>query len=316
VYENLYGKPYLDALEACRARIDEVEVDRTKVKPVVKITGEFWASITEGDGNFNMFRFLEREGAHFDTQIVERDGKRFFLIAESNMRPINDEILGSQAGAARLAVMDAEEVFVQAVSCVPFIMYPGVAPELGQIIAQISNNALVAFARSAPERFAPIASVPIQAPDLAARELERVAALGARGVMIPPLVNGRGLDEPDFEVFWQAAEAVGRPDRAGRPGRRHPQRLARDLGRPRAEAGAGPNPVPLRARQRRGRVQGRHAIAGRLGVFPAGRRRRQNQLAGGEPTRWQVPAHDGGQGGRRPGRAVSGCRQTTSAGET
>jgi predicted nucleotide-binding protein (sugar kinase/HSP70/actin superfamily) len=33
------------------------------VKPVVKITGEFWAQTTEGDGNFNMFRFLEREGA-------------------------------------------------------------------------------------------------------------------------------------------------------------------------------------------------------------------------------------------------------------
>ncbi len=63
VYENLYGKPYLDALENCRASIDDIEVDRTKVKPVVKITGEFWAALTEGDGNFNMFRFLEREGA-------------------------------------------------------------------------------------------------------------------------------------------------------------------------------------------------------------------------------------------------------------
>lgn len=63
VRENLYGKPYLEALEACRERIDQVEIDRTKVKPVVKITGEFWASLTEGDGNFNMFRFLEREGA-------------------------------------------------------------------------------------------------------------------------------------------------------------------------------------------------------------------------------------------------------------
>jgi predicted nucleotide-binding protein (sugar kinase/HSP70/actin superfamily) len=63
VYENLYGKPYLDALEECKNRLDQVEVDRTKVKPVVKITGEFWASITEGDGNFGMFRFLEREGA-------------------------------------------------------------------------------------------------------------------------------------------------------------------------------------------------------------------------------------------------------------
>ena len=34
-----------------------------KVKPVVKITGEFWAQTTEGDGNFHMFEFLEREGA-------------------------------------------------------------------------------------------------------------------------------------------------------------------------------------------------------------------------------------------------------------
>lgn len=70
VYDNLYGKEYLDALETCRAKIDEIEVDRTKVKPVVKITGEFWASLTEGDGNFNMFRFLEREGAQVLTEPV------------------------------------------------------------------------------------------------------------------------------------------------------------------------------------------------------------------------------------------------------
>ena len=31
---------------------------------MVKITGEFWAQLTEGDGNFNMFTFLEGEGAH------------------------------------------------------------------------------------------------------------------------------------------------------------------------------------------------------------------------------------------------------------
>jgi predicted nucleotide-binding protein (sugar kinase/HSP70/actin superfamily) len=40
-----------------------VRIDRTRVKPIVKITGEFWAQTTEGDGNYNMFPFLEREGA-------------------------------------------------------------------------------------------------------------------------------------------------------------------------------------------------------------------------------------------------------------
>ncbi len=38
-------------------------MDRLRVKPVVKVTGEFWAQTTEGDGNFRMFEFLEREGA-------------------------------------------------------------------------------------------------------------------------------------------------------------------------------------------------------------------------------------------------------------
>ena len=63
VLHNLYGKEYVDALHACRDKIDSIEVDRLRVKPVIKITGEFWAQTTEGDGNFNMFAFLEKEGA-------------------------------------------------------------------------------------------------------------------------------------------------------------------------------------------------------------------------------------------------------------
>jgi predicted nucleotide-binding protein (sugar kinase/HSP70/actin superfamily) len=63
IRENLYGKPILEAYEHAREQMNAIDVDRTRVKPVVKITGEFWAQTTEGDGNFNMFRFLEREGA-------------------------------------------------------------------------------------------------------------------------------------------------------------------------------------------------------------------------------------------------------------
>jgi predicted nucleotide-binding protein (sugar kinase/HSP70/actin superfamily) len=63
VADHLYGSAYVDALHACRDQINMIEVDRFRVKPVIKITGEFWAQTTEGDGNFNMFAFLEREGA-------------------------------------------------------------------------------------------------------------------------------------------------------------------------------------------------------------------------------------------------------------
>jgi predicted nucleotide-binding protein (sugar kinase/HSP70/actin superfamily) len=60
---HLYSKQYLAVLGRVRERLDSIEVDRLRVKPVVKITGEFFSAIAEGDANYGMFRFLEREGA-------------------------------------------------------------------------------------------------------------------------------------------------------------------------------------------------------------------------------------------------------------
>jgi predicted nucleotide-binding protein (sugar kinase/HSP70/actin superfamily) len=60
---QLKGDDYVPALDRCRDRFNGIDIDRLRVKPIVKITGEFWAQTTEGDGNFNMFNFLQREGA-------------------------------------------------------------------------------------------------------------------------------------------------------------------------------------------------------------------------------------------------------------
>ena len=60
---HLYGTDYLGLLDRVRERLDSIEVDRTRVKPVVKITGEFFSALTEGDTNYNLFAFLEHEGA-------------------------------------------------------------------------------------------------------------------------------------------------------------------------------------------------------------------------------------------------------------
>jgi predicted nucleotide-binding protein (sugar kinase/HSP70/actin superfamily) len=60
---QILGDDYIAPLHKVRERFSSIPVDRTRVKPIVKITGEFWAQTTEGDGNFNMFQFLEKEGA-------------------------------------------------------------------------------------------------------------------------------------------------------------------------------------------------------------------------------------------------------------
>jgi predicted nucleotide-binding protein (sugar kinase/HSP70/actin superfamily) len=70
VLDHLYGEDFLKVMRLARERLNQVEVDRTRVKPIVKITGEFWAQLTEGDGNFNMFAFLEQEGAQVYVEAI------------------------------------------------------------------------------------------------------------------------------------------------------------------------------------------------------------------------------------------------------
>jgi predicted nucleotide-binding protein (sugar kinase/HSP70/actin superfamily) len=70
-YEALEnGTSILWALQRSRRLLGAVRVDRTRVKPRVAVIGEFWAMTTEGDGNYQLQRFLEAEGAEVDIQIV------------------------------------------------------------------------------------------------------------------------------------------------------------------------------------------------------------------------------------------------------
>lgn len=54
---------FVKAMREVRTRFGRIEVDRLRVKPLVKITGEFYLQTVEGDPNHNIHRWLEAEGA-------------------------------------------------------------------------------------------------------------------------------------------------------------------------------------------------------------------------------------------------------------
>jgi predicted nucleotide-binding protein (sugar kinase/HSP70/actin superfamily) len=54
---------FADAIRKARKKFDAIEVDRLQVKPKIKITGEFWLQTHEGDGNYNIKRWLEQENS-------------------------------------------------------------------------------------------------------------------------------------------------------------------------------------------------------------------------------------------------------------
>jgi len=58
------------AMYRCRKELEQVELDRLQPKAKVMVMGEFWAAMTEGEGNYNLHRFLESEGAECIPQPV------------------------------------------------------------------------------------------------------------------------------------------------------------------------------------------------------------------------------------------------------
>src|SRR5438046_6225608 len=60
---HLTSSYFTKALREIHRKFSTIEVDRLRVKPTVKITGEFYLQTGEGDPNYNIHRWLEAEGA-------------------------------------------------------------------------------------------------------------------------------------------------------------------------------------------------------------------------------------------------------------
>src|SRR5919108_169045 len=109
----------------------------------------------------------------------------------------------------RLADMNSLGVDIQVVSTnVAFYKYDqDVATTT--TIAQACNNEVHQMTVDYPDRFAGLATLPMQNLKAAIGELERcIVRLGLKGAMINDHVNGRTFDEPEFLPFWKEAERM------------------------------------------------------------------------------------------------------------
>lgn len=101
--DQLKGTYYAEVFEKCAKLInEEIEVDFLRPKPICKVTGEFWAQTTEGDGNFRMFPFLESEGAEV---LVEPVATWIcYMLHQAGLKKMDRKGLdenGNESGASR-----------------------------------------------------------------------------------------------------------------------------------------------------------------------------------------------------------------------
>lgn len=111
-----------------------------------------------------------------------------------------------------LAALDSRRLDAAAVSPPPELLLYWASPETGERIARIMNDGMAQLARAYPDRFLPLATLPMQAPERAVRELERaIADLGLRGIVLCTHVGGRDLDDPRYEPIFAAASRLAVP---------------------------------------------------------------------------------------------------------
>jgi aminocarboxymuconate-semialdehyde decarboxylase len=154
-----------------------------------------WPDLRERYG-YDGFVQLEHNGpgcAH-----MMRDGQLFRVIEENCWNP-----------ERRIEECDRHGVGVQVLSTVPVMFSYWARPEHTHDLSRLLNDHLAAVVRQFPKRFVGLGTLPMQAPDLAIRELERcMVELGLRGVEIGSHVNGMNLDHPSLFPVFEAAERL------------------------------------------------------------------------------------------------------------
>src|SRR2546423_1116639 len=135
------------------------------------------------------------------------------IIGDRVFREINDNTWDPRR---RIEDIERTGVFMQVLSTVPVMFSYWAKPADALDLCRRLNGRIAGVVREHPTRFACLGTIPLQEPDLAARELVRCTQeLGLRGVEIGTHVDAnehchgpdcRNLDHRSLDVVWSAAQ--------------------------------------------------------------------------------------------------------------
>ncbi|MHB9099436.1 MAG: amidohydrolase family protein, partial [Syntrophales bacterium] len=108
--------------------------------------------------------------------------------------------------------MEERKIGFSILSSTPFAFFYEIEAGLAVELARYQNDQLAEMVKSRPASFAAMATLPLQAPDAALRELDRaINKLGLRGIEIGSHVGGRELGDKAFWPVYAFLEAQGLP---------------------------------------------------------------------------------------------------------
>ena len=110
----------------------------------------------------------------------------------------------------RMQECNHQHVDVQVLSTVPVMFGYWAKPEHTWDLSKMLNEHIAGIVKDYPDRFVGLGTLPMQAPDLAIKELERcVKDLGLAGVEIGSHIMDWNLDAPELFPIFEAAAELG-----------------------------------------------------------------------------------------------------------
>ena len=100
------------------------------------------------------------------------------------------------------------ETQVQVVCTIPVLFAYFAKPDHGLEVAQFLNDDLANLVQKYPKQYIGLGTVPMQAPDLAVKELHRIKDIGLVGIQIGSNIENKNLNEPEFHEVWEACEKL------------------------------------------------------------------------------------------------------------
>jgi len=152
--------------------------------------------------------WLERSGPDHGAELLDTaKGTCVQFNAGFTTGPLRDSL-----GDLKQRLTDMDRMGVEAQLLAGWIDLTGydLAGPAGLSYSRAQNDCLAEEAAQEPSRLRPVATLPLQDPAAAAKELERaMSELGMVGVQIATTVGPDWLDRAGLDEVWEAAEALG-----------------------------------------------------------------------------------------------------------
>ncbi len=108
----------------------------------------------------------------------------------------------------RIKECNHTHVDVQVLSTIPVLFNYWAKPKDALETSRFFNDHIIEITERYPKRFVGLGTIPMQAADLAVREMERIKKLGMAGIEIGSNVNDLNLDERQFFPIYEAAQEL------------------------------------------------------------------------------------------------------------